>query len=200
MPDLTPVSLKPVNNSAKLIYPSCVRVKRCGGCCAHALFSCQPVATEIRNIEVTVYDISAKLLPVCKDKEIIAVEEHTQCKCDCKIKEEHCNKKQIYEKDICSCVCTNTDEEQKCRSNNHIKLWDGDRCTCLCRELQDCSTGYYFDQNSCSCQKIPIRFHDFTRRTGYRFGQTEKPDSIPPVIVTLDAMDPRRKPKDDPEY
>lgn len=199
MPELTTVSLKVDNNPSKTIYPSCTRIKRCGGCCSHTLLSCQPIASEIRNFEVITYELDKDLQANYNGKEIVALEEHTECKCGCRIKEEHCNHKQVYEQDICQCVCTNIDEEEKCKSNS-AKLWDVDNCTCLCREIHDCSTSYYFDQNTCSCKKIPLRIQDFSRRTGYKFGQTQRPESIPPLIVTLDASDPRRKPKDDPEY
>lgn len=48
MPELKTVPLVPeTSTTAGVFYfPSCTRVKRCGGCCSHALLSCQPVQTE----------------------------------------------------------------------------------------------------------------------------------------------------------
>lgn len=42
------------------------------------------------------------------------IEEHTQCKCDCRIKEQDCNRFQKYDKSQCKCYCQNTDEQHKC--------------------------------------------------------------------------------------
>ncbi|KZC04388.1 Vascular endothelial growth factor B, partial [Dufourea novaeangliae] len=201
MPELQPVSLKLENDPSTIYYPSCTRVKRCGGCCSHALLSCQPVASEFRNFEVLVVSVETDGLSY-KSKQIVPLEEHTKCACDCRIKAEHCNVKQTYLKEECRCACKNVDEAEKCIRNNDTKTWDPERCTCLCRDEQECSTGYYFDQNTCRCRQVPLSRTWFapTKGADYRFGQTEKPENVPPVIVSLDAADPRRKPKDDPEY
>lgn len=149
-PELQPVSLKVTENPSTLYYPSCTRIKRCGGCCTHARLSCQPVASEVRNFEVMVVSLSGGQ-PTIKDKLIVPLEEHTKCKCDCKIKEEDCTEKQTYVLSECACRCNNNDEEQKCLANNNTKIWNPDLCICVCREEQECSTGYYFDQNTCRC-------------------------------------------------
>lgn len=48
-------------------------------------------------------------------KELIPVDEHLSCKCDCRIKEEDCNPHfQKYDKSQCKCYCTNTDDQHKC--------------------------------------------------------------------------------------
>lgn len=52
VPELQPVSLKVDDDPSTIIFPSCTRIKRCGGCCASSLLSCQPTAIEIRNFEV----------------------------------------------------------------------------------------------------------------------------------------------------
>ncbi|XP_014605700.1 PREDICTED: vascular endothelial growth factor C-like [Polistes canadensis] len=202
MPENQTISLRPENKFSTFYYPSCTRVKRCGGCCGHYLLSCQPIETETRNFEVIVSELNSDLQVTYRNREIIPVEEHTKCKCDCKIKAEHCNEKQSYRRDECRCVCVNIDEENKCKANGGVKIWDSETCTCACRESEICSTGFYFDNNTCRCRQVPIlsKFGDISRKTGYRFGQTERPESVPPVIVTLDASDPRRKHKDDPEY
>nr|XP_033337284.1 uncharacterized protein LOC117226745 [Megalopta genalis] len=202
IPELQPVSLTENKERSILYFPSCTRVKRCGGCCSHALLSCQPVATELRNYEVTVVTIGNSNQMTYKENRIVPLEEHTKCKCDCRIKAEHCKENQSYVKSECGCKCNNVDEEYKCLRNKDIKVWDPDRCICLCRDEEECSTGLYFDQNSCRCKPLPLSRTWFqpTKGTDYRFSRTQKPDTVPPVIVPLDAADPRRKPKDDPEY
>ncbi|KAI4495983.1 hypothetical protein M0802_008198 [Mischocyttarus mexicanus] len=202
IPELQTVSLRPENKLSTFYYPACTRVKRCGGCCSHHLLSCQPNEIETRNFEVIVSELTSDSGVVYKNKEIIPVEEHTKCSCECKVKPEHCNEKQSYKKNECRCVCVNNDEENKCKANKNVKIWDSGTCTCACRDSEVCSTGSYFDNNTCRCRQIPIlsKFGDLSRKTGYRFGQTQRPESVPPVIVTLDASDPRRRHRDDPEY
>lgn len=201
IPALQPVSLKIEEDPSTLYFPSCTRINRCGGCCTHGGLSCQPVTSVIRNFEVFVVSVRAVNEMAYKEKRIVPLEEHTKCKCDCKIKQEHCTEKQSYVKPECRCRCNNVDEEEKCRGFEN-KIWNPDLCVCLCRDEQQCSTGFYFDQNTCRCKQVPFSKSWFqpTRGTGYTFSRTQKPDTAPPVIVSLDATDPRRKPKDDPEY
>lgn len=49
-----------------------------------------------------------------KEKVPVVVEEHTKCKCDCRIKEKDCKRNQIYVKSQCKCECTNVDDHNKC--------------------------------------------------------------------------------------
>lgn len=48
------------------------------------------------------------------NKELVEVEEHTKCKCDCKTKASDCNQFQRYEKAQCLCKCINTEDKNKC--------------------------------------------------------------------------------------
>ncbi|XP_014483486.1 PREDICTED: uncharacterized protein LOC106749003 [Dinoponera quadriceps] len=200
IPELKAVSLKMDNDPKTIVYPSCTRIKRCGGCCASALLSCQPTATETRNFEVVVSTLSLSY----RGRQIVPLEEHTACKCDCRIKEEHCSEKQHYDPDNCMCVCENNDEREKCMHDNDTRIWDPDLCTCSCRKIEDCNTGYYFDHNTCRCRQItfsrPVNRFAPTKGSNYNFDNTRRPENAPPVIIPLDASDPRRKPKEDPEY
>ncbi|XP_020284096.1 vascular endothelial growth factor A-like isoform X2 [Pseudomyrmex gracilis] len=200
MPELQPVSLKVDNDPSVIIFPSCTRVNRCGGCCGSTLLSCQPVATEIRNFQVIVSTIELQF----RGKRIIPVEEHTKCTCDCKMKEEHCNEKQHYEPQNCMCICNNVDEEEKCRQSNGTKIWDAGSCVCSCRNIEPCSTGYYFNHNTCRCGPIgltrPLDRFASTKGTNYDFSN-RRPPNVPPVqVFPLDPTDPRRRHKEDPEY
>lgn len=49
-----------------------------------------------------------------RGKEVMIIEEHTSCKCDCRIKEQDCNRFQKYDKSQCKCYCQNVDEQHKC--------------------------------------------------------------------------------------
>uniref|UniRef100_A0A0C9Q9W1 PDGFA_0 protein n=1 Tax=Fopius arisanus TaxID=64838 RepID=A0A0C9Q9W1_9HYME len=150
IPELQPVPFK-TDDTSVTYYPSCTRIKRCGGCCGHALLSCQPTESEVRNFEVIKSTIGGNGKPKYSGKEIILLEEHKSCDCQCTIKPEDCTQKQKYEIQNCRCICQNGDEETKCRKSNDTKLWDPDACNCLCRNIEECNTGYYFDQSTCRC-------------------------------------------------
>ncbi|PSN35921.1 hypothetical protein C0J52_07155 [Blattella germanica] len=148
-PELVTVPLHNSDDKSVLYYPSCTRVERCGGCCSHDLLSCQPTATELLNYQVIVTKFEGGTKLTFKGKEIVTVEQHTKCKCDCRVKETDCNSLQEYNKAECRCICMNVDEEQKCILENDTKLWDPSECRCACRQTKECSTGYYFDQKTC---------------------------------------------------
>ncbi|CAG0882034.1 unnamed protein product [Cyprideis torosa] len=83
-PELQTVQIEvPLYNSWYYPYPTCVRVKRCGGCCPHPLLDCQPTATEMLEKNVT-------LVPANKDEQLgymlAIVESHKECQCSCKTK------------------------------------------------------------------------------------------------------------------
>ena len=50
------------------------------------------------------------------------------------------------------CKCKNKDEEENCSLQSETKYWNGTLCQCLCRKVEHCSTGSYYDQNSCRCE------------------------------------------------
>ncbi|XP_017884256.1 vascular endothelial growth factor C isoform X2 [Ceratina calcarata] len=200
MPELQLVPLKQETDPSYIYYPTCTRIMRCGGCCNHQLLSCQPTEWETKNYEVAWMVYNPPDGYKYNGKRIIPLEEHTKCVCDCTIKEKDCTLKQTYKKDQCQCVCNNVDERDKCIKNNNTKIWNSKSCDCVCREEKDCSTGFYFDQNTCRCRQMPLSrgWFPLTKGTDYGFGQTQRPDTAPPVIISLDAGDPKRKPKPDP--
>ncbi|XP_019757052.1 uncharacterized protein LOC109535575 isoform X2 [Dendroctonus ponderosae] len=67
-----------------------------------------------------------------------------------------CGKYQEYRESECRCVCKNFDEEEKCYKNSYLKLWNPNICSCQCREILDCSTGFQFDHNECRCIKVQV--------------------------------------------
>lgn len=91
MPESTVVPLIPLEPSKdpKIDYfPKCTRVKRCGGCCGSQLMSCQPVETETINFQVFPFEVVSGKQMRIRGKDIVVVEQHTKCKCDCRIKAE----------------------------------------------------------------------------------------------------------------
>ncbi|XP_039961229.1 uncharacterized protein LOC120775227 isoform X1 [Bactrocera tryoni] len=160
MPESTVVPLIPLesSNDPKIDYfPKCTRVKRCGGCCGSQLMSCQPAETETINFEVIPFEVVGGRKMRLRGKDIVVVEQHTKCKCDCRIKAEvgsrDCKQYQRYRPDKCSCECTNDDALQKCLEQGH-KYWDETECRCVCRDSQSCTTGTIFDDSQCACIDI----------------------------------------------
>ncbi|XP_011200376.2 balbiani ring protein 3 isoform X2 [Bactrocera dorsalis] len=156
MPESTVVPLIPLesSNDPKIDYfPKCTRVKRCGGCCGSQLMSCQPAETETINFEVIPFEVVGGRKMRLRGKDIVVVEQHTKCKCDCRIKAKDCKQYQTYRPDKCSCECTNEDDELQCSKQGH-KYWDQTECRCVCRDSQSCTTGTIFDDSQCACIEI----------------------------------------------
>ncbi|ENN78839.1 uncharacterized protein LOC109535575 isoform X1 [Dendroctonus ponderosae] len=157
MPELTTVKI--AQSDANVFYiPECIRIERCGGCCSHELLSCQPTETETVTYSVmkTGYTTGTNKLLKYVGREPILVEKHTKCSCGCKVKAADCGKYQEYRESECRCVCKNFDEEEKCYKNSYLKLWNPNICSCQCREILDCSTGFQFDHNECRCIKVQV--------------------------------------------
>ncbi|XP_017853456.1 vascular endothelial growth factor A isoform X2 [Drosophila busckii] len=150
-PQPTIVELKPSSegdHTSGNVYfsPACTRVNRCNGCCGSTLISCQPTQTELVKMRVR------QMKDGVRDGfAIVDVEQHLDCKCDCRIKAEDCNAYQEYRKDLCRCECQNTDARQKCLEQSEHKYWDDANCTCVCRYNQSCTTGTVFDETLCKC-------------------------------------------------
>ncbi|XP_076252795.1 uncharacterized protein LOC143191506 isoform X2 [Rhynchophorus ferrugineus] len=157
MPELKPVKIIESKDPNIFYIPECTRIERCGGCCSHVLLSCQPTETETVTFSVmkTEYTGNKKLKYV--GKELVLVEKHTKCRCNCKVKAEDCNTYQEYIEQECRCSCKNIDEEKKCYKRSSKKLWNPDLCACQCREVTPCSTGYQFDYNDCKCVQSQVK-------------------------------------------
>ncbi|XP_043492502.1 balbiani ring protein 3-like [Polistes fuscatus] len=68
--------------------------------------------------------------------------------------EEHCNKKQKYNKRACSCECKNYDEESECRKKSNM-IWDPNNCKCMCNKSEEtCSSGLMWVREQCACAKV----------------------------------------------
>ncbi|BFG01289.1 uncharacterized protein DMAD_01079 [Drosophila madeirensis] len=151
-PQPTIVELKPPSDEAggfNVYYtPACTRINRCNGCCGSTLISCQPTQTEKVQMRVGKFErgVTSK-----RSSEIIVVEQHLACRCDCRIKAEDCNAYQLYRRELCRCECQNTDARDKCLEQADTKYWDDANCTCACRYNQSCTTGTVFDETQCKC-------------------------------------------------
>ncbi|KAL4112985.1 hypothetical protein QTP88_016697 [Uroleucon formosanum] len=169
------VSLKDTDDQSLYYYPTCTRVNRCGGCCAHDLLGCQPTKVETLNFEVLVsqYNEDGKLQ--FKGRKTVSIDQHLKCKCGCVVKPENCTPLQTYYPNECRCTCSNEEDRDKCNDEYNLKLWNSATCTCQCREIKECTSGFAFDYNTCGCEALRMRIknpgYEFNRNT-YSLGGT----------------------------
>lgn len=55
---------------------------------------------------------------------------------------------QDYNAKECRCICNNFEEQDMC-DQQEKKIWDSKTCSCQCIEERECSTGFYFNHNTC---------------------------------------------------
>lgn len=153
----------PNDTSVHQMLPSHVEANRCDGSCSHRQQSCLPTRIRKKKVPVVLAQCTihaGKCAKICAEVEI---EEHTECGCECKIKRHHCNVKQVYRDELCSCHCRDLSEVQACHESGRV--WDPGMCMCRCplASLQQCSTNFVFDfTNSCKC--IPEESNDIPGR------------------------------------
>ncbi|XP_026812220.1 vascular endothelial growth factor C-like [Rhopalosiphum maidis] len=165
--ELQTVSLKDTDDQSLYYYPTCTRVNRCGGCCAHDLMACQPIKVDTLNFEVVVsqYNEAGKFDFV--GRKIVSIDQHLKCKCGCVVKQENCTPLQTYYPDECRCMCSNEEDRDKCIEENDLKLWNPATCTCQCREIKECTSGFGFNYNTCGCEALRQRI----KNTAYEFNK-----------------------------
>ncbi|XP_070391201.1 uncharacterized protein [Dermacentor albipictus] len=135
-----------------ILWPPCTRVPRCGGCCPSTILKCAP--TKITNVTFKV--IKAQYPEPGASKfnfvghEIVTLEKHDKCSCECKERPSDCNALQQYNE--CRCVCRNNNEMLSC--NGPGMVWDPRDCRCKCRDYAECSTGFYYNTRSCRCEQL----------------------------------------------
>ncbi|KAF0750820.1 vascular endothelial growth factor C-like [Aphis craccivora] len=165
--ELQTISLKDTDDQSLYYYPTCTRVNRCGGCCAHDLLACQPTKVDTLNFEVMVsqYNDAGKL--EFKGRKTVSIDQHLKCKCGCVVKQEDCTPLQTYYPNECRCMCSNEEDRDKCNEEYNLKLWNSATCTCQCREIKECTSGFGFDYNTCGCEALRLRI----KNTGYEFNK-----------------------------
>ncbi|XP_050950857.1 uncharacterized protein si:ch211-79m20.1 [Labeo rohita] len=70
-------------NANFLLWPPCVEVQRCSGCCNTHVIQCVPVTTETRHLQMTKIQFINRQ-PVY-EKVIIPVEDHVTCSCQSRV-------------------------------------------------------------------------------------------------------------------
>ncbi|ETE64578.1 Platelet-derived growth factor subunit B, partial [Ophiophagus hannah] len=67
-------------NANFIVWPPCVEVQRCTGCCNTRAMQCRPTQVRVRHIQVNKIEVADKK-PVF-NKAIVALEDHLACRCE----------------------------------------------------------------------------------------------------------------------
>ncbi|RWS29767.1 hypothetical protein B4U80_12696 [Leptotrombidium deliense] len=141
-------------------FPMAVEIDRCEGLCHLPNSECMPVEKEtilipVQEVKVTPVLMSSvvTIAPKCLEYK---VEKHLKCKCVCKIKAEDCNAQQTFAENSCRCICKNNTSSD-CEKQS--KVWNPQTCRCECPpELSTiCSSGFEFNDQSCTCESKQTR-------------------------------------------
>ncbi|XP_022245753.1 vascular endothelial growth factor A-like isoform X2 [Limulus polyphemus] len=132
-----------------VIWPTCTRIKKCGGCCPSTLLECVPKKTSKLSLKVlkAKYSKAGDETFQFQSFEVLKLDVHEKCSCECKEKPSDCTSQQTYRADECRCMCTNHESSESCGEN---QIWDSKDCGCKCKNYLNCSTGFYFNPRSCS--------------------------------------------------
>lgn len=147
------IELEKPENEAMIFWPSCIRVRRCGGCCTSKLQACKPLQTSILHVTVLQMKYNHQTPNSFEDQgiRIFSIEQHEQCRCTCKEGPDDCNPDvHRYKPEECRCVCKNKEAAINCTGSN--KFWDPKDCLCKCRTVGLCSSGRFFNELSCRCE------------------------------------------------
>uniref|UniRef100_A0AAG5DQW4 Platelet-derived growth factor (PDGF) family profile domain-containing protein n=1 Tax=Anopheles atroparvus TaxID=41427 RepID=A0AAG5DQW4_ANOAO len=153
-PETQLVSLRPENltGTRYYFYPTCTRVKRCSGCCNTNQLVCEPVANRTILYKVTILEYRNGKRDRFSHLELVPVEEHVRCKCQCRVKDSDCNELQVYNPNNCRCECTNKDDRTQCTQERQTKQWNPDTCSCDCiPRTEECTSGSHYDRSACKC-------------------------------------------------
>ncbi|KAL7644441.1 UNVERIFIED_CONTAM: hypothetical protein RMT77_005273 [Armadillidium vulgare] len=178
LPVKTPVDITVNDNDpSALYYPSCVMLEKCGGCCYGSLLSCQPESTETVNFKIAKVRSRTRdnKLPeeTVSEELVVSEEKHLSCSCKCNVKAKDCNSEiQKYNENECSCECIDTQEEAECLTKEKTHVWDSATCSCRCKDVLECSSGFQFDHADCKCfnsvLRSDLRILDFNEINGTR--------------------------------
>uniref|UniRef100_A0A8C4QU73 Platelet-derived growth factor (PDGF) family profile domain-containing protein n=1 Tax=Eptatretus burgeri TaxID=7764 RepID=A0A8C4QU73_EPTBU len=106
-----PHSLFNDSEGSFVIWPSCVELQRCSGCCTSGIRHCAPANTRQRHFLVTKLEYRGILR---KRQVMVTMEEHLQCSCQCAFRLA-CPKHHAFDHRNCLCVRRHR-WRQKCRN------------------------------------------------------------------------------------
>merc|ERR1712224_830581 len=129
--------------------PTHIEVLRCTGACLGTT-DCTPLKTVMREISVMLGNCGISEGMCEKQCATVTVEEHMECGCSCKLKQDDCRpKKHRLNSAKCECECENENAKRLCLDQG--RLWDENSCTCGCPSSNLCSSESTYSNVTCQC-------------------------------------------------
>ncbi|KAK3747083.1 hypothetical protein RRG08_046470 [Elysia crispata] len=131
------------------VYPQCIKVPRCGGCCGIPNVDCVPQYKEREVYNLVEIAMSGGGMTVVGTYPV-EVERHVSCQCVCGLSDEKCGPHKEFNSAACSCTCPNT---VVCYPP---KMYSPETCGCVCELVEECcpsggDCGFVFNYDSCEC-------------------------------------------------
>ncbi|CAG5119429.1 unnamed protein product [Candidula unifasciata] len=149
----------PVLPADTFIFPLCIKVFQCGGCCNVDNVNCIPVATKrvvynLLKFTVARGDRTTRVDGVYP----VEVTEHTACSCRCSLSQESCGPLKTVDDRICSCYCKSP---LRCHPPHYF---NPETCKCECAQTSSCCPGarycgIIFNETTCDCQQVSDKMY-----------------------------------------
>ncbi|CAF3440106.1 unnamed protein product [Rotaria sp. Silwood1] len=134
-----------------IVFPNCVEVHRCSGCCQETQFSCEPTKIDYVSFSPIIkFEHGDGSIPPIAALKPFKTENHTECTCKCKLKEDACpSNAQVLDHELCRC------REQACFPQ--------------CQAMQRCQLLSTQDKPSCVCKRpIPGQNGAYSCPSGFQ--------------------------------
>ncbi|XP_012946121.1 uncharacterized protein LOC101851240 [Aplysia californica] len=193
-----------------VVFPRCLRVLRCGGCCNVPALVCRP-----RYEERKIYNL-LQLEPISRSGHLaleargtypVEVVRHMSCSCECTLTTASCGPRKRLNRNQCRCECRRMARRRRC----HVpKVFNPETCRCecasrrrnCCRNRRTCALR--FNENSCRCEldtgsrpasspffPSPAPQSSANNQAGSsNSSQTARPVTSPTATMTLSTIPP----------
>uniref|UniRef100_A0A8C4R211 Platelet derived growth factor subunit B n=1 Tax=Eptatretus burgeri TaxID=7764 RepID=A0A8C4R211_EPTBU len=95
-------SLLDASSANFVLWPGCVELSRCTGCCNSAMLRCEATQTQLRTLKVAKIEYTRKKRLRMRET-VVQVEEHLACQCQCRT-DATCASHQVFNAAQCRCI------------------------------------------------------------------------------------------------
>lgn len=152
---LTLVSLPSPGFGNGHVFPPCVLLKRCTGCCfLRNLMTCKPQKRKMTTVDyVYVYSPTGHPADTTHRFESTLMEEHLECECECIKTPDSCDpERQTWDPNTCECSCRPAYQESELKCPKPYYKFDKGTCQCVCNVgKDDCPPHKKWSQSECGC-------------------------------------------------